>query len=199
MKNNLIKTINLFNKLDRLVDTTSLPTDERTFLAASSFAFSLDTGRGINILLDNGMNSPAFALARVMFEAYIRGTWFYNCASENQLKKFINTDKLDLKFGEMILEIEKIDELSESKALSRSKKANWKSLCSLTHSGIEQLGRYSNPSELYANYEKEDINSLSVYISNIALLACSEFSKLVKDETISKQLLDIEKGYRATP
>ena len=199
MASKLIKTINLFNKLDRLVDGTSLPTDEKTLLAASSFAFALDTGRGINILLDSGTNSPAFSLARVMYEAYIRGTWFYNCASEKQIKKFINTDELDLNFGELILEIEKSSEFSESKVLSRSKKANWKSLCSLTHTGIEQLSRYSNPKELYANYKEEDINSLLGYISYIALLACVEFSKLVKDQNISKELLEIEKEYRVTP
>lgn len=53
MEYSLTDTIDLFNNLDRLVDGKQVSTDSRSRVSASCFAFALDTGRGINILLDH--------------------------------------------------------------------------------------------------------------------------------------------------
>ncbi len=199
MEYSLTDTINLLNKLDRLVDGKPVSTNNRSMISASSFAFALDTGRGINILLDQQSFSPAFALARIMYEAYVRGTWFLHSASDKQLTHFIKKDKIELNFGEMILDIEKLEEFSENSILSRSKKVHWKSLCSLTHSGLAQLSRYSNPKELFANYDDKDISWLLGFISYIALLSCMGFSRVIGDEEISHKLVEIERAFDKTP
>jgi hypothetical protein len=53
MEYSLTDTIDLFNNLDRLVDGKQVSTYSRSRVSASCFAFALDTGRGINILLDH--------------------------------------------------------------------------------------------------------------------------------------------------
>jgi hypothetical protein len=192
MEYSLTDTINLLNNLDRLVDGKLVSTDSRSRVSASCFAFALDTGKGINILLDHQSHSPAFALARIMYEAYILGTWFSHCASDEQIADFIKKDEVEVKVGKMILEIENVKEFFESDILSRSKKALWSTLCSFTHSGYAQLSRYSNPKELFANYHDKDITWLLGFISYIALLSCMGFSIVIKDEELSKQLSEIE-------
>lgn len=199
MEYSLTDTIDLFNNLDRLVDGKQVSTDSRSRVSASCFAFALDTGRGINILLDHQSHSPAFALARIMYEAYIRGTWFLHCASDEQISDFIKKDEIEINIGKMILEIEKTEEFFESDILSRSKKAHWNTLCSFTHSGYAQLSRYFNPKELFANYHDEDINWLLGFISYLALLSCMGFSIVIKDENLSKQLFQIDGVFNTGP
>ena len=119
--------------------------------------------------------------------------------SDEQIAVFITKDEIEVKIGQMILEIEKVEEFSESDILSRSKKALWSTLCSFTHSGYAQLSRYSNPKELFANFQDKDVTWLLGFISYIALLSCMSFSIVIKDEHLSRQLFEFERVLNKDP
>jgi Family of unknown function (DUF6988) len=53
------------------------------------------------LLLRSKLIGSGFALVRSIIEILVRGVWITACATDAQVKKFRDQDKLDLTFGEM--------------------------------------------------------------------------------------------------
>lgn len=70
-----------------------IPSDDRTRLAAGCLDIVLEHQKSIVLLIANLLFGSAASLVRLEFEAYIRGVWLLNCASELELEKF-KKDKL---------------------------------------------------------------------------------------------------------
>jgi len=90
----------------------------------------------IIVLVDHNGYGSAFAPMRFFFEAYVRGMWLLECASDVELDRF-QQEKLDRTFGALIQDIEKLQGFS-SGVLSTAKKQKWGLLNSFTHSGFAQ-------------------------------------------------------------
>ena len=66
----------------------SVPASTRTRLAAACFAMVQDHHDSIAAQIEKRLHSSAFALVRVLFEAYARGNWLANCATEDEVAAF---------------------------------------------------------------------------------------------------------------
>ena len=103
---------------------------------------------------------------RSVVEILVRGVWMTACATDAQVKKFREQDKLDLTFGEISDAIDKacgIDFFHDFKTRS------WETLNSYTHTGILQLGRRFTGDKLEPSYkEGEQIEVLRT--STIAII-----------------------------
>lgn len=64
--------------------------------------------KAIVLLMARSFYGSAFALVRILFEAYVRGVWLHQCASEAQLYDF-ERDKLGLGFQTLLDQIEQLD------------------------------------------------------------------------------------------
>jgi hypothetical protein len=51
---------------------------------------ALDVEDGIRILLENNLPGAALALARPLFECYVRGVWLLNVATDKEVDKFLS-------------------------------------------------------------------------------------------------------------
>ncbi len=51
---------------------------------------ALDVDDGIRVLLENNLPGAALALARPLFECYVRGVWLLNVATDNEVDKFLS-------------------------------------------------------------------------------------------------------------
>jgi len=78
------------------------------------FDISIDHAKSIIILCENGIFSSAYALARPMFECYVRASWLQNCATEEQISKIKEKDIFPLKLGQMIEVIEAPDDMPKA-------------------------------------------------------------------------------------
>lgn len=52
---------------------------------------ALDVEDGIRILLENNLPGAALALARPLFECYVRGAWLLNVATDEEVDKFLRS------------------------------------------------------------------------------------------------------------
>lgn len=164
----------------------SIPTLRRR-LAGASFSIALDHHAGIGILLHNNRAAPAFALLRVLFEAYVRGRWLAECASDRQLSR-ISAGKCPPEIGVLIAAAES-ETPAEEQLLSRSKSANWKALCDFTHTGGRHLQRYQSAEGIEAKYTVDEIQEALAFADAMALLSALGIATLTLHMGLADRLL----------
>jgi len=173
---------------DSKINTLEISSDDRPRIAASCFDIAIEHQKAIILLIANKLYGSAFALVRLLFEAYIRGLWLNHCASEKEIDKF-KKGKIDKEFGQLIKEIENIDGYNVG-VLSKAKQAGWKVLNSFTHSGFNQVVRRNTDSTIEPNYPEEEIEEAIIFTNALGLLSCLEISFLAKKNDLSIEILE---------
>ena len=181
------------------IDGVAISNDEKTRAAAGCFDTALEHQVAISILIENMLYGSAFALARSVFEAYIRGMWLAKCATDKEVKDFLS-NKFDRKFYELIADIEKLDGYSNG-VLSKAKKAGWSILNGFTHTGSEQVLRRNTENYIEPDYTPEDINEIVSFVNSISLLAGLEITFLSKENKrpLQQEFLKKIKSYAEKP
>jgi len=173
---------------DSKIDGLEVSSDDRPRIVASCLDIALEHQKAIILLIANKLYGSAFALIRLLFEAYVRGLWLNYCANDKEINKF-KKGKMDKEFGKLIEDIEKIDGYNVG-TLSSAKKAGWKVMNSFTHSGFNQIIRRNTKSTIEPNYEIEEIEEVINFTNAIGLLSCLEISFLAKKEKLSIEILE---------
>ena len=70
-----------------------LPGDDRRRVGIALLQHCEDVADGTLVLLESGLPGPALALARPLFESYVRGVWALHCADDRQIKGFIESGR----------------------------------------------------------------------------------------------------------
>lgn len=106
VNNRVAQSENLIIWLDRFIEGLSIPTNDRAIIVAACEDVALEHHKSIVLTTREQLHGSAFALIRIQFEAYIRGQWLHYCASDDELAKFKERDKLDKTFGQLIEDLE---------------------------------------------------------------------------------------------
>ena len=186
--NSISNSEKLIQWADSKIDGLKVSSDDRPRIVASCLDIALEHQKAIILLIANKLYGSAFALIRLLFEAYVRGLWLNYCANDKEIDKF-KKGKLDKKFGTLIEDIEKNNGYN-SGTLSKAKKAGWKVMNSFTHSGFSQIIRRNTESTIEPNYEIEEIEEAINFTNAIGLLSCLETSVLAKKEKFSIEILE---------
>lgn len=141
----------IFLNLDGLI----LSKSRRLLLAISAFDVVLEHFTGITALTEKRVYGAAFALARPLFETFVRAVWLKDCATNDDLAAF-QRDEFSRKFGETLGQIEQLESF-RSGALSSLKKQAWSAMSSYTHGGIQQIARRVKGRAIDPNYTDEEI------------------------------------------
>jgi hypothetical protein len=88
IRNTIIQSEELIQWLDTQIDGLEIASEERIRLAAGCLDMALEHQKAIVLLVANKLYGSAFALARLIFEAYVRGIWLQMYASETEIEKF---------------------------------------------------------------------------------------------------------------
>ena len=105
------------------VHEKSLPANNRVRAAGSCLSIAQDHHHAIVVLLDAKLYASCFALLRVAFEAYVRGEWLSLCATDPQVRRFLNGRKPP-EIDEMLDALAREDAFKEGR-LSLIKKRSW--------------------------------------------------------------------------
>src|SRR3972149_7201816 len=184
----ILNSEKLIQWADSKIDGLKISSDDRPRIVASCLDTALEHQKAIILLIANKLHGSAFALIRLLFEAYVRGVWLNYCASDKEIDKF-KKGKLDKQFGELIKDIEKKDGYNVG-TLSNAKKAGWKGMNSFKHSGFTQIIRRNTESTIEPNYDIEEIEEAINFANAIGLLSCLEISFLAKKEDFSIEILE---------
>jgi hypothetical protein len=184
--------------LHKKLDGMDVAGDQRTRTAASCLNLSMEHQTAVTILVEHRLYGSALALARCVFESYVRGIWFKRCATDDQIADYL-IDKFKFTFQALISDIEKLPGYSDG-VLSKAKKNRWKLLNDLTHTGAQQVLRRSSDNFIEPNYDPTDILAIVDFVNSIALLAgleAADLSQGDKDD-LQKEFLVKVKEYKGS-
>lgn len=158
----------LHDWLSGRLDGLPIPQVRRVLMAVSCYDLVYEHQLAVACLVRSRIYGSAFALARPIVEAYVRGVWLKKCATEAQLQHFVDDKKIT--FERILSEIELLDEF-KSGALSAFKKDAWAALNSYTHGGVQQAARRLNDDVIEPNYSEADLINVLRVADAFSLLA----------------------------
>ena len=172
------------------VHEKSLPANNRVRAAGSCLGIAQDHHHAIIVLLDARLYASCFALLRVAFEAYVRGEWLALCATDTQVRKFLNLKGWEPpKIDKLLEALARKDAFKEGR-LSLIKKRNWKALCGYTHTGGIHVQRWNTSDGIEANYSTAELLEVLRFADIVSTLSVLGVLSLADDAETSEKLLE---------
>jgi hypothetical protein len=168
---------------------------KRSYLSGACLHASIEHGMAILVLVDEGLYGSALALIRLQFEAYVRGLWLAQCASDCEVDK-AGRDEFP-KIGPTIESLERPG-LLDSALLSTIKGDAWKPLNSLTHTGYQQIGPRLNKDGIGSYFDDNQIRVALNWAEALAILCTVVFAGLAKDDQLALAALERARGVAAS-
>lgn len=119
-----------------------------------------------------------------------RGLWINFCATDGEIQKFSEIDRLPLNTQEMADAID--DKYRGEGFFDDLKKRTWAALCSSAHAGMLQLARRFTGHQLKPAYRDGEIFEITTALTTAVLTLTSKFlavQKLVKESKAIEQLI----------
>ena len=173
------------------IEGLETPNNTRCQCAAGCLYVALQHHRAVALLNSQGLHGSAAALARLIFDAYIRGNWLFHCATEADLDRY-QKDEHDRSFGNMIKDLEEREAFNVG-VLSSVKDVSWKSMNSFTHSGMLQVERHIRSGEIRPDFTEAEIVDGLESADAFGMLAAMAIANLAGDVTLMASILDRSK------
>ncbi|WP_265665249.1 DUF6988 family protein [Verminephrobacter aporrectodeae] len=192
----IFHAVQFVEKLHRFINKLKLPGNNRVLVSGVCFAIAREHHRAIVCLIEEEIFSSAYALFRLVFEAYVRGEWLLRCADDEFVDDFIQRDKEPPKINCMIKELEERNEgfegfegFNETENLSQIKSNIWKPSCGWTHTGGDAVRHWITKDGIEPNYKKKDVMEMLSATESIGALATMAISSLSGDKNIAEDIL----------
>ena len=171
--------------ISRNIDGLPMVSERRSRLAAGCLHLAFDHHDAIIMLTERAVYGSAFALLRLLFEAYVRGVWLWYCAAETDLDNFENDD-FDRSFGSLIGDLEKLDAFSVG-VLSWTKQDIWKLFNSFTHSGYHHVRRRNTQNGIEANYPEREMVAALDFAGAVAIMSTIGFAAITGSDDLASR------------
>jgi hypothetical protein len=149
------------------------PDDYRTMIVIAYISILIEHHEAVLLLIVRDLIGSAFALGRPIVEGMYRGLWFNACATEEELKTFIDKDEIPLTFGEIAKAIDPAYNTEDF--FQDFKRRAWDGLNSFTHTGMLQLGRRFTEHEVKNSYTEAQIYEMTTTVTTCVLVLISRF------------------------
>jgi hypothetical protein len=153
-------------EVKKILNGNKYTDEEYSTVVVGFIAQGIEHHEALVLLTRSVLTGSAFALVRSVVEGLVRGVWFTACASQQQVMKFRNDDKIDPTFGEMS---DAIDATCGIDFFHDFKGRSWKALNSYTHTGILQIGRRFTGQDLVPSYKDGEIMEM-IRVSTTCIL-----------------------------
>lgn len=163
-----------------------IPTDDRARISGALFDIVHEHHQAVLVLLgqQRRLYGSASALLRSIFESYVRGVWFMNCATKNDIETF-QRDIFQGTFKDKLEDIERVDGVVHG-GLLNVKSAAWGALNSYTHGGFLPVSRRFSGDEIKGNYSQDEISDIERIANSFAVLAVFQIAKLGSNGELMK-------------
>jgi Family of unknown function (DUF6988) len=175
LKEHLIRCENAIQSAKAILSKQGFAGDSRTATVIGLVSWIVEHQESILLLVRNDKVGSASALVRPVVEGAFRALWINLPATDEEVKKFNEKDKIDLEFGAIATAL---DNAYDSGNLFQDLKTRtWKHLNSYTHGGMLQIGRRFLEHEVANNYSEEEIFEMTTTVTTIVLLTISSLLK----------------------
>ncbi|MDD2546729.1 MAG: hypothetical protein PHI55_10680 [Burkholderiaceae bacterium] len=170
------------------VHELDVPSTNRARAAGSCLAIAQEHHHAIVRLIEERLFASSFALLRIEFEAYVRGEWLLQCASDLIVEAFLR-GKEPPKIDCLLADLEMLDSFNEN-MLSQIKRNTWKSMCAYTHTGGLHVQRWNTEDGIEANYSRDEVLEVLKFAETIASLAVIGAARLAGKDELAVRTLD---------
>ncbi len=152
------------------------------------FQQALDVEDGIRVLLEKDKNlpGPALALARPLFECYVRGRWLLHAATDDEVDKFLNGN------GKYYPSISKLsqdignDPKTSGGWINAISNGHREVMNDLTHGGTSHINSRCFSNTIEPNYCENHLISLAILgIQTKILIGYELLAKLQKEDALN--------------
>jgi len=175
------------------LDGLELKGDHRHRVPGQLFDLSIEHHSGIIMLISMRRHASAFALVRSALECFVRGAWLHHCASEEELKTFVEKDCIALRFGALVDAIEAQPAFA-GKFLSTVKESAWNAMNGYTHGGIHQISRRLQGSYIEPGFDDASILEVIQFCRTMALIAFGQIAGMAGKTALVDQAGERMKG-----
>lgn len=147
-----------------------LSNEPRGRIAASYFYVTLEHHKSIVLLASRGYFASAFALVRILLEAYVKGLWILSVASPTDLDALVKKGRVKKDMAKMVKEIENHKENNVG-MLSMIKSKAWSGLSDYVHTGMVQLSRHIKNKTIEPNFTEKEIMQMLNLANGYGLVA----------------------------
>jgi len=175
LKGHLIRCEKAMQSTKPILRKHGFPTDNRTLTVIGFISWLVEHQESILLLVMHEKPGSASALFRPVVEGAYRALWINVPATDAEVTKFNDKDKIDLEFGDMATALD--NAYGTGDFFQDFKTRAWKHLNSYTHGGMQQIGRRFVKNEVANNYSDEEIYEMTTSVTTIVLLTISFFLK----------------------
>ena len=176
--------------LQLAVHNRELPSNLRVRAAAGCLAIAQDHHHAIVVLLHSQLYASVLALVRVAFEAYVRGEWLWLCATDAEVRKFLEKPGWEPPGISLLLGALEETSAFQEQTLSNIKKRTWNSMCAFTHTGGLHVQRWITADGIEPNYSKEELLEALRFADIIASLSVLGVLTIAGDDSMAQRVLE---------
>ncbi len=186
MEQSIKLSYDLSVQLNKILEGVDINNIDKNLFPSLFHSTVIEHHRSIIVLIEKGLFSSASTLLRPLFEAYVKGLWFSECASEKDFDE-LREDKFNKMFKDLVSDIE----IKKPLGLEKQKQLYWRVLNSLTHTGTAQLSRKISNDEIKNSHDTEFLKQTLNFSSNYALLSCGELARISGNSNTQSNFLSI--------
>ncbi|WLT31937.1 hypothetical protein [Geothrix sp. PMB-07] len=161
-----------------LTDAISVDATPRNKIAAALFLISMEHQIGILLLMDAQMIAPGKALLRSQLDAFVRGVWFLEKATDEQIKEFSEKEYAKnippIRYEQLINDVESVERYNGGTFSRLSDTINM--LHDFTHGGKIAVSAYVTRNEIGANFHPKDVVVCLRSSGTLGLMASNELA-----------------------
>ncbi|HEY3770866.1 MAG TPA: hypothetical protein VGN44_19490 [Candidatus Angelobacter sp.] len=193
LKEHLVRCEKAMQAAKPIIARHQFQDDSRTVTVIGFISVLIEHQESVLLLVMHDKAGSASALVRPVVEGAFRALWFNLPASDEEVKKFNEKDKIDLEFGEIATALDNAYGIGSF--FQNFKTATWKHLNSYTHGGMHQIGRRFVKHEVINNYSERELYEITTTVTTIVLMAVSFFLKRHGHQDSGDEIQALLKGY----
>lgn len=175
LKAHLIRCEKAMQSAKPIIGKHGFPDDYRTVTVIGFISVLVEHQESVLLLVMHDKVGSASALVRPIVEGAYRGAWINLPATDDEVKKFNEKDKIDLEFGQIAGALDVA--YGTGDFFQDFKNRAWKHLNSYTHGGMHQIGRRFTKHEVANNYTEVEIYEMTTMVTTCVLILISLFLK----------------------
>lgn len=175
LKAHLIRCEKAVQSAKPILGKHGFPDDYRTVTVIGFISVLIEHQESVLLLVMHDNAGSAAALVRPIVEGAFRGLWINLPATDEEVKKFNEKDKIDLEFGALAVALDTAYGMGDF--FQDFKTRTWKHLNSYTHGGMHQIGRRFVKHEVANNYSEDEIYEITTTVTTMVLILVSFFLK----------------------
>jgi hypothetical protein len=177
--------------LKQVLNQCAIVDDLRNVILIGTIDQLVEHHAAVLLLIRSDKVGSSFALSRSIVEGMYRGLWINFCATDEQVHRFEEEDRLPVNMVEMA---DAIDGKYRAEGFFEDlRKRAWPHLCSYAHTGMLQLGRRFTGHALIPRYSDEEIVEITTSVTTCILTMTSKFLArldLAREALVAEQLIE---------